>query len=126
MPRPPLTATSPAPAAGGASTDPPITSHQSTSHEGAHVSTQEFTLDDLRRILLEGAGADEGVDLDGDILDVRFEALGYESLALLETGSRIEREYGIVLDEDLLTDADTPRALIAAVNEHLAAVPRAA
>ncbi|GGU17181.1 MULTISPECIES: acyl carrier protein [Streptomyces] len=90
------------------------------------MSTQEFTLDDLRRILLEGAGADEGVDLDGDILDVRFEALGYESLALLETGSRIEREYGIVLDEDLLTDADTPRALIAAVNEHLAAVPRAA
>ncbi|MEV3934281.1 MULTISPECIES: acyl carrier protein [unclassified Streptomyces] len=90
------------------------------------MATHEFTLDDLRRILLEGAGADEGVDLDGDILDVQFEALGYESLALLETGSRIEREYGIVLDEDLLTDADTPRALIAAVNEHLLAVPNAA
>ncbi|KOU60759.1 actinorhodin polyketide synthase acyl carrier protein [Streptomyces sp. WM4235] len=80
----------------------------------------------MRRILLEGAGADEGVDLDGDILDVQFEALGYESLALLETGSRIEREYKIVLDEDLLTDADTPRALIAAVNGHLTAVPSAA
>ncbi|MFE2286521.1 phosphopantetheine-binding protein [Streptomyces sp. NPDC059443] len=90
------------------------------------MSTQQFTLDDLRRILLEGAGADEGVDLDGDILDVQFEALGYESLALLETGSRIEREYRIVLDEDLLTDADTPRALIEVVNGHFAAVPNAA
>ncbi|MFJ8753426.1 acyl carrier protein [Streptomyces sp. NPDC102441] len=90
------------------------------------MTTNAFTLDDLRRILLEGAGADERVDLDGDILDVQFEALGYESLALLETGSRIEREYGIVLDEDLLTDADTPRALVTAVNEHLLAVPRAA
>ncbi|MEU9284397.1 acyl carrier protein [Streptomyces sp. NPDC048275] len=84
------------------------------------MSTPEFTLDDLRRILLEGAGVDEGVDLDGDILDEAFEVLGYESLALLETGSRIEREYGIVLDEDLLTDADTPRALIEAVNQQFA------
>lgn len=90
------------------------------------MSTHAFTLDDLRRILLEGAGADEGVDLNGDILDVQFEALGYESLALLETGSRIEREYDIALDEDLLTDADTPRALIAVVNQHLVAVPNAA
>ncbi|GHH88042.1 acyl carrier protein [Streptomyces capitiformicae] len=83
------------------------------------MTTREFTADNLRRILLEGAGADEGVDLDGDILDVRFEALGYESLALLETGSRIEREYGITLDEDALAVANTPRALIATVNSQL-------
>ncbi|MCI0386884.1 acyl carrier protein [Streptomyces sp. CNQ085] len=80
------------------------------------MATHEFTIDDLRRILLEGAGAEEDVDLDGDILDVPFEALGYESLALLETGSRIEREYGITLDEDALGVAGTPRVLIAAVN----------
>ncbi|MEU1185861.1 acyl carrier protein [Streptomyces sp. NPDC005820] len=83
------------------------------------MATKEFTLDDLKRILLEGAGADEGVDLDGDILDTHFEQLGYESLALLETGSRIEREYDITLDDSVLTDADTPRALIDAVNAHL-------
>ncbi|MGW8765595.1 acyl carrier protein [Streptomyces sp. NPDC055815] len=86
------------------------------------MSTQPFTLDDLKRILREGAGADEGVDLDGDILDSHFETLGYESLALLETGSRIEREYAITLDDDVLSDADTPRALIEAVNAHLSAV----
>jgi act minimal PKS acyl carrier protein len=85
------------------------------------VSTQEFTLDDLKRILLEGAGADESVDLDGAILDTAFEELGYESLALLETGGRIEREYGIVLDDSALTDSRTPRELLQAVNEQLGA-----
>ncbi|MGP3949280.1 acyl carrier protein [Streptomyces sp. 7N604] len=84
------------------------------------MSATDFTLEDLRRILREGAGADEGVDLDGDILDTDFEQLGYESLALLETGGRIEREYGITLDDSALTDAETPRALIEVVNAHLA------
>ncbi len=79
-----------------------------------------FTLEDLKRILIEAAGAEEGVDLDGDILDTDFAVLGYESLALLETGGRIEREYAIVLDEDELADGVTPRALIDAVNIQLA------
>ncbi|GAA5217923.1 acyl carrier protein [Streptomyces thinghirensis] len=83
------------------------------------MSDKEFTLEVLRRILLEGAGADEGVDLDGDILDTDFEELGYESLALLETAGRIEREYGIALDDDVFTDNPTPRGLIAAVNAQL-------
>ncbi|MEV5761119.1 acyl carrier protein [Streptomyces tendae] len=78
-----------------------------------------FTLADLTRILLEAAGAEEGVDLDGDVLDTEFTALGYESLALLETSSRIERAYGIALDDDLLTDTLTPRALIGVVNDLL-------
>ncbi|MGW4113829.1 acyl carrier protein [Actinosynnema sp. NPDC004786] len=80
-----------------------------------------FSIDDLKRILREGAGADETVDLDGDIAERDFEELGYESLALLETGSRIEREYGISLDEDALADARTPAALVDLVNSHLAA-----
>ncbi|MEV5516732.1 acyl carrier protein [Streptomyces flaveolus] len=85
-----------------------------------------FTLDDLRRILREAAGADEGVDLDGDILGTEFEALGYESLALLETGGRIEREYGITLDDDTLAEARTPGELIDAVNARLTAAAQAA
>ncbi|MEU3722445.1 acyl carrier protein [Streptomyces sp. NPDC031705] len=83
------------------------------------MSKQEFTFDDLKRILLEGAGADEGVDLDGDILDTDFESLGYESLALLETGGRIEREFGITLDDDIFADNSTPRSLVEAVNASL-------
>ncbi|AEN14119.1 MULTISPECIES: acyl carrier protein [unclassified Streptomyces] len=89
-------------------------------------TTRTFALDDLRRILLEGAGAEEGVDLDGDILDTYFDELGYESLALLETGGRIEREYGITLDDSALTDAVTPRQLIAVVNEHITAAAEVA
>ncbi|MFJ6937467.1 acyl carrier protein [Streptomyces sp. NPDC101118] len=85
------------------------------------MSQHEFTTEDLKRILLEGAGADESVDLDGDILDTEFEQLGYESLAMLETASRIEREYGITLDDDVLADNPTPRALVAAVNAAVAA-----
>ncbi|CAL9620022.1 Actinorhodin polyketide synthase acyl carrier protein [Streptomyces sp. enrichment culture] len=83
------------------------------------MSSKEFTIADLKRILLEGAGAEEGVDLDGDILDTDFEELGYESLALLETGGRIEREYGISLDDDIFTDHRTPRALVDAINGYL-------
>ncbi|MGW7022522.1 acyl carrier protein [Streptomyces decoyicus] len=84
------------------------------------MSTTAFTVEELKRILREGAGADESVNLDGDILDTDFEELGYESLALLETGGRIEREYGITLDDDALTEARTPRALIDVVNGQLA------
>lgn len=85
-----------------------------------------FTLDDLKRILLEAAGAEEGVDLDGDILDTTFAVLGYESLALLETGGRIEREYGIALDDDDLSEDLTPRDLIGVVNGQLSTSAQAA
>ncbi|MFJ4691869.1 acyl carrier protein [Streptomyces sp. NPDC088766] len=85
------------------------------------MTPQRFTLADLRRILLQAAGADEATALDDDILDTTFDLLGYESLALLETGGCIEREYGISLDDDTLTDALTPRDLIDTVNERLAA-----
>lgn len=83
------------------------------------MAANQFTLNDLKRILLEGAGTGEGVDLNGDILDTDLEELGYESLALLETSSRIEREYGITLDDTAVTQAGTPRALIEIVNAHL-------
>lgn len=83
------------------------------------MTTRQFTIDDLKRILLEGAGTEEGVDLHGDILDLRFDDLGYESLAMLETSSRIEREFGITLDDTAVTDAGTPRALLDVVNGHL-------
>ncbi|GGV44036.1 acyl carrier protein [Streptomyces spectabilis] len=85
------------------------------------MTAAPFTLDDLKRVLLEGSGAPEGVDLDAaDVPDTEFEQLGYDSLALLETASRIEREYGIELDESVVGDATTPRAFVAAVAAHAA------
>jgi len=79
------------------------------------------TIDDLRRILREAAGDDAAVaDLDGNVLDRSFEELGYDSLALLETSSRLEREYGIALGDSAVVDAETPRLLLEAVNARLA------
>jgi minimal PKS acyl carrier protein len=77
----------------------------------------ELTIADLTRILRECAGADEDVDLDGDILEMTFEDLGYDSLALLNTAGRIERDLSIKLPDETVAEAKTPRALLATVNE---------
>ncbi|WP_030622256.1 acyl carrier protein [Streptomyces sclerotialus] len=83
------------------------------------MATTQFTIGDLEAILLAAAG-DEGIELSAS-LDVLFEELGYDSLALLEVSSRIEREYHISLDDTPVTDMDTPRMLIEAVNSRLTA-----
>ncbi|MDQ2835914.1 MAG: acyl carrier protein [Actinomycetota bacterium] len=83
------------------------------------MSAATFTLDDLIRILREGAGADEQIDLSSDISDTSFSDLGYDSLALLETNSRIERELGITLADAVLFEAETPRDLLDVVNAEL-------
>jgi act minimal PKS acyl carrier protein len=76
---------------------------------------REFTLEDLKRIVREGAGED-GTTLDGDLMDVPFADLGYDSLAMLETVSRISREFGTVLPDDLAVEARTPRMMLNMVN----------
>ncbi|MEV8536614.1 phosphopantetheine-binding protein [Streptomyces sp. NPDC051211] len=90
------------------------------------MASKSFTLDDLKRILIDSAGVAEGVDLNGDILDTTFADLQYESLALLESGSIIEREFGISLDEEAVDDTLTPRGFIEAVNRQLASAAVAA
>ncbi|USA00149.1 acyl carrier protein [Streptomyces lydicamycinicus] len=79
-----------------------------------------LTLDALLVLLRECAGEDESVDLDGDVLDTPFESLGYDSLALLNTVGRIEREYGVSLGDDAVGSAGTPHALIELTNAALA------
>ncbi|MEV7088429.1 acyl carrier protein [Streptomyces sp. NPDC093085] len=80
------------------------------------MAEPNMTLDDLRATLVACAGEGDTVDLSGDILDVSFEELGYDSLALMESAARIERAYGITLPEESTAEADTPRALLALVN----------
>ncbi|MBD0694989.1 acyl carrier protein [Streptomyces sp. CBMA123] len=82
----------------------------------------ELDIDDIRRILVACAGAQDGIDLSGDILDTSFSDLGYDSLALMESAARIEREYGIELPEDRIGDVGTPRDLIALAHAAPAAV----
>ncbi|WP_329564297.1 acyl carrier protein [Kitasatospora sp. NBC_01266] len=71
---------------------------------------------DLTRLLRECAGEDEAVDLDGDVLDVSFYELGYDSLAILQVTGRIQRDYGIELPEEAI-GAETPREFLAAVHQ---------
>ena len=84
------------------------------------MTVPELTIEDLRSILRTAAGEDESIDLDGDILNLTFEQLGYDSVALLEACGLIEREHGIELEDSTIADADTPRALLAIVNTQLA------
>lgn len=78
-----------------------------------------FTADDLRRIIRTTVGTDESVDLDGDILDTDFPDLGYDSLAVMEVASRIEKEFPVQVPDDAIADLLTPRALVDYVNARL-------
>ena len=84
---------------------------------------REFDLPELKRIMRECAGEDESLPLDGDIADVPFAELGYDSLALLETTSLIDRRYRISLPDDIVSGAPTPRVYITMVNSVLGRVP---
>ncbi|UGQ11793.1 acyl carrier protein [Yinghuangia sp. ASG 101] len=76
----------------------------------------ELTLDALTDLLRRAAGEGEDVDLDGDILDVPFTELGYDSLAVLELAGMLERDYLVSLSDDAVQEAKTPGQLITLVN----------
>jgi len=80
---------------------------------------RELTIDDFKHLLREAAGEDETADLDGDILDVAFDELGYDSLALLEVAALVQRRFAVVLGEDEVTGLGTPRAFVGLVNRTL-------
>lgn len=71
-----------------------------------------MTIDDLRRLLTECAGEDENGALHGDIHDTPFADLGYDSLALMETATRIKHEYGIAISDEDIALVETPRLLL--------------
>lgn len=85
----------------------------------------ELTVDDLIQIMRECAGEDEAVDLGGKIADADFDDLGYDSLALMETLSRVERRFSISLPEENLEEIRTPEAFVTFVNERLGRSPSA-
>ncbi|MER5772343.1 acyl carrier protein [Streptomyces sp. NPDC001985] len=73
---------------------------------------QDFTVDDLRRVMRAAVGVDDSVDLDSAIADTDFTELGYDSLALTEIVSKIEKEYGIALPEHAVPELTTPGKLV--------------
>ncbi len=80
-----------------------------------------LTIDDLRRIMIACAGADDASNLSGEIADMPFEDLGYDSLALIETLAWISHQQGIRIPDPDLAEVQTPRQLLAHVNSVLTA-----
>ncbi|MFI9505111.1 acyl carrier protein [Nocardia sp. NPDC052566] len=83
------------------------------------MADTHLTLEDFQGIMLAAVGGD-GADFVSDS-GREFEDLGYDSLALLEAGGRIEREFGISLDDSVLTGSTTPQSFVDAVNNLIAA-----
>jgi act minimal PKS acyl carrier protein len=79
-------------------------------------------MEDLKRALREGSGVDESIDLDLKVETMTFEELGYDSLAILETGLRLGREHGVEIADDDLADVERPQELVSAINRALAMV----
>lgn len=77
----------------------------------------ELTLDELKTFLRRSVGEDESIDLSGDILDTDLAELGFDSLAIIDTKSRIEQHLGIRLPE---TETTTARELIEVANAQAA------
>ena len=67
----------------------------------------------------ECAGEDEGALPLNQAPHQPFDELGYDSLALMETHSRIGRDYGIELPEDEAAGIKTARELVDFVNRLL-------
>ncbi|MGW0121052.1 acyl carrier protein [Streptomyces sp. NPDC003327] len=80
---------------------------------------QQITIADLQTIMTQCAGEDEEALSLEEAPDRAFEELGYDSLALLETYSRLERDFGVELCEDELGDIHTARQLVDFVNSLL-------
>ncbi|MEV6179104.1 acyl carrier protein [Streptomyces sp. NPDC052016] len=79
----------------------------------------QITISDLQTIMRQCAGeAEDALPLE-QAPDRPFEELGYDSLALLETHSRIERDYGIELCEEEVGGINTARELVDFVNSLL-------
>ncbi|MEU6563705.1 acyl carrier protein [Nocardia nova] len=79
----------------------------------------KFTIGDLTTFMRKAAGEDESVNLDGNIANVAFSDLGYDSLALLETASLVEAAYSVTIEEDKLVGLETPEEFVELVNVQL-------
>ena len=77
----------------------------------------QIMLSELADIMRECAGWAQSLE---EAPDESFLELGYDSLALMETHSRINRDYGVGLSEDELGSLRTPRELVDFVNTLIA------
>lgn len=82
--------------------------------------SKSMSMDDLRGVLIACAGGDDNEALHGDISDVSFEDLGYDSLALMETVTRLKLDHGVDIPEEHITEVSTPTELLVLINKQIA------
>lgn len=76
----------------------------------------ELTLNDFIEVTRSRAGESSEGALDETIIDVLFEHLGYDSVALMEVVSEIKHAYGVDLSGGAVGALRTPRMVLDAVN----------
>lgn len=81
---------------------------------------ENLTLEALIELLNECNDYEDPVEPTPDVLDAEFDALGYDSLTLLNAISQLERQYQIELPESITSQAKTPRQLLAVFTAQLA------
>ncbi|MGY1434615.1 acyl carrier protein [Streptomyces reniochalinae] len=81
-----------------------------------------ISFDDLKAIMSRCTGELDGRELTESDLSTSFTEIGYDSLAVLEIASQLQREYGLQIPDEAIEEMDSPQAVIDYVNTNLAAV----
>jgi minimal PKS acyl carrier protein len=80
-----------------------------------------FTVNTLRDIMRACAGPGEHPELQGEFIDVTYEDLGFDSLAVLQMATRIQQDLGVPVPDDAVAVMVTPRDALDYVNKQMAA-----
>ncbi|MFI6207685.1 acyl carrier protein [Streptomyces sp. NPDC051041] len=83
------------------------------------MNSTPMTFGDLKEIMSRCTGETE--ELTEEHLAADFTDMGYDSLAVLEIASQIQREYGLQIPDEAIEEMNSPQAVIEYVNNSLAA-----
>ncbi|MFG2371941.1 acyl carrier protein [Streptomyces sp. NPDC048504] len=75
-----------------------------------------LSLEGLVSTIRRCAGDSDVAGLDGGILDVSYQDLGYDSVAVLEIFAELGSEHGIEISDEEVFETRTPRATLDLVN----------
>lgn len=80
-----------------------------------------MNIDDLKAVMNRCTGQLDGSELTAADLGTSFPEIGFDSLAVLEIASQIQREYGLQIPDEAIETMDCPQAVIDYVNAQLEA-----
>ncbi len=84
--------------------------------------SEQLTPQDLKAIADETSGVTDGITFDDTTLDTPLRELGYDSLAVLEIVSAIQRKLKVQVPDEAIEEMRTARAILDYVNLTRAAV----